>query len=294
MENKIVRWEQLLPKEFIRLQTEKSLVFLPLGICEPHGHISPFGLDTLKAEYLCEEAARRFGGIVAPTLGYQIHESGYHAPWLEEAVGEENPHMNAMPPDVMLRFFLYQLRSFVNAGFKNIFVLTGHSGGNQEDYRLVAECFMRSVPVDIVVKSDPELVTGIYEGDHAGKYEISQLLYIHPELMAMDRLQDPKTDALGRFAQGEDASEATEEFGKRVIEASIASMGNTIEGMQQHKSAGHKIDYMETELIWKEILGRMSEWVTLKPRQGQVKVSKHSQWLPYEDCYVQTELRWKH
>lgn len=294
MENQLVRWEQLLPKEFIRLQTAKPLVFLPMGICEPHGHISPFGLDTLKAEYLCEEAARRFGGIVAPTLGYQIHESGYHAPWLEEVLGEVNPYMNAMPPDVMLRFFLYQLRAFVNAGFKNIFVLTGHSGGNQEDYRLVADCFMKKVPADIVVKADPELVTGFYEGDHAGKYEISQLLYLHPELMAMDRLQAPKTDALGRFAQGEDASEATQEMGKNIIETSIASMGAIIEGMQQHTLHSTKINYSETELIWKDILDRMDEWVTLKPKQGQTPVSVNSQWLPYENCYVQTELRWKH
>jgi hypothetical protein len=34
-----------------------------------------------------EEASRRFGGVVAPTQGYQIHETGYHAPWLTEVMG---------------------------------------------------------------------------------------------------------------------------------------------------------------------------------------------------------------
>jgi hypothetical protein len=49
--------------------------------------VAPFGLDTIKAVYLCEEASRRFGGVVAPTQGYQIHETGYHAPWLTEVMG---------------------------------------------------------------------------------------------------------------------------------------------------------------------------------------------------------------
>ena len=87
------RWAELLPREFLARQQQLPLVYLPLGLCEPHGHAAAFGLDTLKAEWLCEEAARRFGGIVAPTQGYQIHETGYHRPWLAEVVGDVNPHL---------------------------------------------------------------------------------------------------------------------------------------------------------------------------------------------------------
>jgi len=275
-----------LPAEFLARKEKRSLVFLPMGICEPHGHIAPFGLDTLKAEYLCVEAAKRFGGIVAPALGYQIHEAGYHAQWLEEVVGEVNPYMTAMPPDIMLRFFLYQLRAFANAGFNSVFVVTGHSGGNQQDYRLVANCFMDKVNVDVIVKSDPELVTGKYEGDHAGKYEISQLLYLHPELMAMDRLDKQNTDTLGRFAQGEDASEANAELGKQIIEASLKAIGSMVEniGIALSGSTEKKINYQQTELIWESIVHRRKEWVTIKPKMGQAGVSKNSQWKGYENC----------
>src|SRR5436305_14805523 len=90
-----VLWEHLLPEELEGRLAARPVVYLPLGLCEPHGHIAPFGLDTIKARYLCEEAARRFGGIVAPAMAYHIHETGYHAPWLEEVMGGVNPRLAA-------------------------------------------------------------------------------------------------------------------------------------------------------------------------------------------------------
>ena len=281
---KTIKWEHLLPKEFRERQAEKSLVYLPMGICEPHGHIAPFGLDTIKAEYLCETAAERFGGIVAPTLGYQIHEAGYHARWLEDVVGEVNPHMTAMPPKIMLKFFLYQLRSFANAGFQNVFALTGHAGGNQDDFRLVAAEFEKETGVKVIVKADPELVEGRHQGDHAGKYEISQLLYLHPELMDMDRINEIQNE-LGRFAQGEDANEATAALGKQIMEDCLLGIKKLID-LLPSKSDKEKlkiITYEQTEAIWEKILEQKRNWKTLKPAKYQKAVSKSSQWKPFEN-----------
>ena len=283
--SKLVRWEELLPVEFLQRIGQKPLVYLPMGICEPHGHIAPFGLDTLKAEYLCMEAARRFGGIVAPTLGYQIHEVGFHAQWLEEVVGEVNPRMTAMPPDVMLRFFLYQLRAFANSGFKMVFALTGHAGGNQEDYRLVASHFMKHVNIKVIMKADPELVEDQFKGDHAGRYEISQLLYLRPELMGMERLNDISTSHLGRFAQGDDAVEASPREGEKIMEACLEGMSELIkeDGSLPINAYEEKmLDYEATEKIWTEILKRKAEWTTLRPRNSQPAVGQDSRWLPYE------------
>ena len=63
----IVRWEELKPAEFHRRLAERPLAYLPMGMCEPHGHAAAFGLDMIKAEYICAAAAERFGGIVAPS-----------------------------------------------------------------------------------------------------------------------------------------------------------------------------------------------------------------------------------
>jgi creatinine amidohydrolase len=281
-----VLWSELLPFEFKQRIAECPVVYLALGLCEPHGQISAMGLDTIKAEYLCEEAARRYGGIVAPSLGYQMHETGYHASWLEVEVGETNPQMTAMPPFVLLYFYLYQLRAFVNAGFKSIVVITGHSGGNQEDLRLLTAIFSKHIPIHYWVGSDPELVTGLFTGDHAGKYEISQLMYLRPDLIDTTlRSLESNPNSGGRLALGADWDQASAELGREIIELSLANLQPVVEKL---KSAGlaqtspEPIAYAATELIWQEMQNKKAEWKTAVPFPNQAPVTNGSRWKSYE------------
>lgn len=283
-----VLWSELFPYELKRKLKECPIVYLPMGLCEPHGQISAFGLDIIKAEWLCQETARRVGGVVAPTQGYHIHESGYHARWLEEVVGEENPHMTGMPPDVVLRFFLYQLRAFANAGFKAIMVLTGHSGGNQHDMRRAAEHFMRVCPVQVWVASDPELVADQFEGDHAGNYEISQLMYLRNDLISKPlHLLEHEPGSGGKFALGQDALEATGEHGEQIMKACLNTMCLKAEELKQlsfHDPTTPPLrpTYTEVEAAWAALLQEKKQWVTANPWAGQLPVSKSSVWKPYE------------
>jgi creatinine amidohydrolase len=263
-----IRWAELLPREFLARQQQLPLVYLPLGLCEPHGHAAPFGLDTLKAEWLCEQAARRFGGIVAPTQGYQIHETGYHRPWLADVIGDVNPHLGSVPSDVLLRMLLFQLRAFVNAGFRGIVVLTGHHG-NQADLRLVASEVMRTRPVRIITVSDPELARPDYTGDHAGSFELSQLLHIRPDLVDLDRLGDVATSPLGRFAQGPDAGEAAAERGRAILEHSLTVLQRLIAINQPFPEPVDPLSIPHTEELWKRIAARQNEWSTLDERDPE-------------------------
>jgi len=275
-------WSELFPHEFKRRSAENPTVYLPLGLCEPHGQVCAFGLDTIKAEWLCREAAERVGGIVAPSMGYHIHETGNHARWLEEEVGEENPHMTAIPPAIFVSFFLYQLRAFVNAGFRTIIVISGHSGGNQCDLRLAADVFMKHVPVKVWIRSDPELVEGRFSGDHAGKYEISQLMYIRPELVDMKaKFYEDAPNSGGRLALGGDAGEAEPEFGKAVMEACVERICAEVSGTDHDDGTEiPKIPPALIETIWAEVAQTVSRWVTANP--GPIQVSPGSQWKPYE------------
>ena len=154
-----IRWEELLPHEFVARQEDLPLVYLPLGLCEPHGHAAAFGLDTFKAVWLCEQAARRFGGIVAPTQGYHIDETGYHRPWLAEVIGKANPHLGSVPPDVLLRMLLFQLWAFPRR-------LSCRRGAHRPPRQpgrpaIGGRGIHASRRVRIVTVSDPELVKGI-------------------------------------------------------------------------------------------------------------------------------------
>jgi creatinine amidohydrolase len=265
MDSTKVRWEELLPREFRARQEQTPIVYLPLGLCEPHGHVAAFGLDTFKAVWLCEQAASRLGGIVAPTQGYQIHETGYHRPWLKEVIGGTNPNLGSVPPDVLLRMLLFQLRAFVNAGFRAAVVLTGHHG-NQADLRIVAEEVMQVRPIRIVTVSDPELARGAFDGDHAGRYEISQLLFIRPDLVDLARVGDIDTSPLGRFAQGEDAAEASAEYGRAILEHSLDELARQIHAALPYEDAIEPLGIEETDEIWQRILARKGEWRTLSER----------------------------
>lgn len=280
-----VKWQELLPDEFLYRQKICPLVFLPMGLCEPHGHIAAFGLDTIKAEYICEAAALQSGGIVAPTQNYHIHETGYHAPWLEEVVGAANPHMASIPPEVLLHLFLYQLRAFSNAGFKGVVVITGHSGGNQEDLRMIASAFMKEFPLKIEIRADPELVKGKYEGDHAGKFEISQLMYIRPDLIDMSKISRHHEDKnLGRFALGLDAQEASPGLGKEIMDACVLEASQIAENLKSiiiNEDFPH-INFQQVENIWKKILSQRKSWSTYNLHQGQKPSGNESQWKIYE------------
>jgi creatinine amidohydrolase len=256
-----VRWEELKPEEFHRRLAQRPLAYLPMGMCEPHGHAAAFGLDMIKAEYICQEAAVRFGGIVAPSQTYHIHETGFHGTWLTEVVGEVNPRLGALPPDVVMRTLLFQLRALVNAGFRTIMVVSGQNGA-QGDLRLVAGEFCKIVPVPVIVRSDPELVRGTFPGDHAGKYELSQLLYIRPDLVDLTRLDRVSSDPLGRFAQNPDAHEATAEYGRQVIEAQIDQVGQLAGQAGAGPADLPFLSFDDVEPAWAAVQAQQASWVS--------------------------------
>ena len=177
-----------------------------------------------------------------------------------------------------MRFFLFQLRAFVNAGFSQILVLTGHAGGNQVDLRLVARCFEAQTNCSVVVRADPELVEGSFSGDHAGMYEISQLLSIRPDLVKMERMHRVNGH-LGRQAQGDDATKANARLGKEILELSLTKIGGLLSS--DLGIATSHLSYEETNQIWQEIVSKKEEWISIKPRDGQRKVSESSRWANY-------------
>ena len=74
MNDSKVRWEEMLPHEFVEARDACSLCYMPFGLAEPHGWFNALGLDWLKATALVEAAASEHGGIVAPFLGGALGE----------------------------------------------------------------------------------------------------------------------------------------------------------------------------------------------------------------------------
>ena len=286
--NQPVHWVELRPDDFRARRETCPIVYLPIGLCEPHGHVAALGLDLIKAEYYCTAAARRFGGIVAPSQGYHIHESGFHAPWLAEVVGEENPLLAALPPHVMLHQFLYQLRAFALAGFQGVVAVSGHSGGSQEDLRRVAAVFSEKTGLPVIVKTDPEWIPHLHQGDHAGRYEISQLLAIRPDLVDLSLLnRRHEVGSGGRLALGDDAGEATADYGHLINESIIAAIGTTISGLTENPVRiihPYTIGYAECEEMWASVYAALPAWTSVSPQPGQLEIPINSRWHGYDYC----------
>ncbi len=283
----VVRWAELKPDEFRARRDAFPVVYLPLGLCEPHGHVAALGLDLIKAEYYCDTAARRFGGIVAPSQGYHIHEAGFHAPWLAEVVGDENPLLAGLPPHVLLHHLLYQLRAFALAGFSTVVLVSGHAGGNEFDLRRVADAFAAHSGMKVVARSDPEWVAGRYTGDHAGRYEISQLLAIRPDLVDLrliDRRHAPGSG--GRLALGDDAAEGNAALGREINEAVVNAIGTWLDAHPPARPVPPPrgpLDYGAMEELWRRLLATMPEWRTVRPYPHQSRVPEGSRWARYAE-----------
>ena len=63
-----VRWEEMLPHEFIAARDSFPVCWMAYGLAEPHGAYNALGLDWLKAYSLLEAAARQHGGILIRRL----------------------------------------------------------------------------------------------------------------------------------------------------------------------------------------------------------------------------------
>jgi len=277
-----VRWAELLPDELRDRRSVCPVAWLPLGLCEPHGYVAAYGLDTIKAEWLCEESARTFGGVVVPTQGWHIHETGYHARWLEDVIGEGDAELGSLPPDVLLRTFLYQLRAIANAGFRGAIVVSGHAGGNQFDLRSLAKAFVAQVPLVVEAQADPELVVGRFKGDHAGRFEISQLLALRPDLVDLSRV-DRRDERTGgkRFALADDAAEASAEYGWAILRAQVEALGNIFHSRVQPFLSKKPIPFLNlglTERIWTKFANENVYLRTTSPNPGQKQVSPDSKW----------------
>jgi creatinine amidohydrolase len=194
--------------------------------------------------------------------------------------------MTSVPPFIFYHMFLYQLRALYHAGFRAVFVLSGHGGSHPQDLRKIANYFKKHADMHIWFGTDFDLVAGKYPGDHAGKYEISTLMYLRPDLVDFSlRSLEKEESSGGMFALNESAMEASAAYGQQIMESCVVSLMELVQSLTPEDLAPREISmlrYEHMELIWQEIVDSDQVWATLQPRSGQPPVSEQSKWKPYE------------
>lgn len=233
-----VQWELMLPSEFDAAMSRLPVCFLPLGTVEWHGLHNALGLDSLKAHALCVHAAHKAGGGIV------------HPPLYGGMGGLDQPATIKVEPENswenhLLRPWLEKLCSEIHRqGFKAIIMLTGHYGHNQQI--VVREVAARMTErLQIPVLGTPEYWLAMdlgYHGDHAGIGETSLLWHLHPDLVAIDRIDsDPVYGKDDRIKTG-----ASAELGRRYADCITDRLSKLARQMPEW-DAEQRADFSEGE-----------------------------------------------
>jgi len=221
-----------------QLQAGRDTVVMALGATEQHGRHMPLATDALLGDHLARLVADRLDAFLAPTLriGCSANHVGFAGTM---SLAEETFH--AVVADVV--------NSLARGGFRRIVLVPTH-GGNFGPLAAAAEKLGDGVGSQVVALTDLGVLFQIAQmaereygvplaegGLHAGEWETSLLLAIHPELVRMERAEAGFTGELeeamaGIFASGGvaalsengaigDPSRASAEHGRRYWDAAV-------------------------------------------------------------------------
>src|SRR5438034_3557099 len=160
----LYRLEELFPAELEHRLVERPLVILPFGTIEWHSYHLPIGLDSLKAQALCERIAERSSAVLGPLT-----------PWA--VGGVPFPHTIRFSQDLIEALIVHVFEQMALLGFRVVLGLTCHYGLEQTlAVKRASLKVMRSYPITVWAAGEFEPVIELgYQGDHAAKWETSLL-----------------------------------------------------------------------------------------------------------------------
>jgi creatinine amidohydrolase len=189
--NGIVELELLTHTEVTQKQKEGwTSILLVTGGTEERGPHDVLGGHNILARNHAVMAARKLGKtLVAPVLPVAVNATGLNAN-REEA---DQPGAIQMPADVFKQVQLAEIESLARGGFKDIFVMGDHGGGQQQmkeaaeemDRKLAAKGVHVYYVSDFYNKTHDDVDMYLYEhklpiAGHGAMMETSEMLYLEP------------------------------------------------------------------------------------------------------------------
>lgn len=195
------------------LERGRDTVVVAFGATEQHGPHLPLATDALLGDHLAWLIGERLDAFVAPTVrvGCSAHHLAFPGTL---SISEET--FAALVGDIVT--------SLARGGFRRIVLLPTH-GGNFAPLRSALEKLGPVEGVEIRAVTDVRVLLAIAQlgesqhdvplgcgGLHAGEWETSMLLAIHPDLVDLTAAEPGYTgdlqEALGKIFQGVDAISA--------------------------------------------------------------------------------------
>jgi len=267
-----VRYHMCRPAQVRERRGQCPVVYIPIGTIEWHGPQNPLGADTLQAEGLALLCAKKGGGLVFPPLYYGESRSES----LMEANAEDREQIAeamGLPPDNFLperlpfspteqvlnyqRLLLHILAEAETLGFTLGVLVAGHYPlidharaavllFNQRRYSKY-HGMQAWACVDYLPLRDryPDA------GDHAGGWETSHLLALHPATVDLSTLPakgEPLVGIMWTMAP----QDATAEFGRKTLEESAEAIVREVTHRLAHRELYRPHGASLQEGLWRE------------------------------------------
>lgn len=217
-------------------------LILPVGSCLQHGPHLPLGTDTIIVTAVADSIAARHAVLLAPTLSY-----GSSSERETEYGGTAR-----LRSKTLHRMLNELVAAWEAQGVQELILITVQGYGPHMSALLaVISERARIRAVDLNAVNVSRFLSTPALPEHAGEFETSLLLYLRPELVRRDEVQDgplPATkDMLGSSEvvppEGSPGvvgrpSAATAEKGRRIYEHLVEHIGNRLFGLPTQEIRG--------------------------------------------------------
>lgn len=287
MKRREVRWERMFPDELEAAFDEYPIIYLPYGLCEPHGPQNAMGMDALRAHSAACLTAHEYGGIVAPPFYWHVHEQGIEGAWAYSRVGEVRPWLTAIPVWMFLKNMFYHIRTADSLRFHGAVIFSGHAGPFVDDVPIL----LKKIQPHIAMRLDlvfgqiagSRFDDGEGTGGHAGRGETSLLWATDPDCVDISRVPPP--DAPGKhFAMGSLVPKSSRRAGERMVEDVVEHLGGMakqlLEDYAKLQPEKDALTFDNVEEIWdQEMRPLIKDLAAMQDvRPGQEPPPKDSRW----------------
>ncbi|MBA7551036.1 Creatinine amidohydrolase [subsurface metagenome] len=160
------------------LEHNKSMI-IPVGTCEQHSKHLPLNTDTLIAERIADFLSEETGIIIAPTVNY-----GVNLP-----CDRYYPGTSSLTEPILQKLLSSIIEWWKLQGFEKFYILSAH--GDPVHLKALSKVDKADIRVLELYDLDIEdILEKQKKVKHAGEAETSVILFLYPEMVRKDEIED--------------------------------------------------------------------------------------------------------
>jgi creatinine amidohydrolase len=194
------RWDELTFSDWdLALEKSNNTCILPIGILEKHGPGVPIGSDLIRAREWAKRATEEEYAVVFPDYFYgQVNEA------------RQQYGTFSLPSDLTMNLLEATTDEIARNGFDKIIIINSH-GGNPQMIRYFIQNQLEKKKDYVVYFFEPGMSkeirdemmrirkTELATDQHGGEREASEIKYLRPELLKLERSPDESGENLNRL-----------------------------------------------------------------------------------------------